>query len=268
MLPKKALLILSGSLLLAACANQPAQTAVQTDSIARPSSDAPATSEVRAASKVHVELGTAYMQSGRLGVALDEAKLAVAYDRNYAPAHLLMALVYGNLEQLDMAGASFQEAARLAPGDPEINNAYGWYLCSQGRESEGLSRLEQAARNPYFQTPTRAWTNAGLCYLRKQDYTAAEERFIRAVQADEANYQALAYLADIAYRTERYLRAKQWADSLIQKAPETNEQVLWLALRIERKLNNKEAVANYGAKLRRDYPGSNEYQKFLQGKFE
>lgn len=254
--------------LLTGCATQKEAAAPAVDLISRPSSELPVTSEARAASKVHVELGTAYLSSGRPGVALDEARIAVAFDKTYAPAHLLMGLVYGSLDQFDLAAPAFQEASRLAPGDPEVNNAYGWFLCSQGRETEGLQRIDQAARNPYLSNPSRAWVNAGLCLMRVKDYGGAEARLVRANQIDEANLQALALLADLGYRTERYLRAKQWIDMLIQKSPETNESILWLALRIERKLGNKDSVAGYAAKLRRDYPGSNEYQNFLQGKFE
>jgi type IV pilus assembly protein PilF len=254
--------------LLAACAAPNNPSAPVADPIARPSSEAPVATDARAASKVHVELGTAYLQSGRPGVALDEARVAVAYDRSYASAHLLMALIYGDLEQFELAAPSFEEAARLAPGDPEVNNAYGWFLCARGRETEGLQRLEQAARNPYYRNPSIAWANAGLCYLRLRDDAAAEQRFLRAIQADENNRQALYRLADIGLRNGRYQRAKQWADMLVQKTPAPTEEVLWMALRIERKLGNKDAVASYAAKLRRDFPGSNEYQDFLQGKFE
>lgn len=237
-------------------------------SIARPASEAPVASAASAASKAHVELGTAYFQTGRQSVALDEARLAVAYDATYAPAHLLLALVYASLEQYELAAPAFEEASRLAPGDPEVDNAYGWFLCSRGREAEGLPRLEQAARNPYYASPTQAWTNAGLCYRRLKDDAAAEERFLRAIQSDAANSRALFNLADISLRSNRLLRARQWADALLKLRAEPNEELLWLALRIERKLGNAEAVAKYAARLRRDFPGSNEYQNFLQGRFE
>jgi type IV pilus assembly protein PilF len=234
----------------------------------RPSSEAPSASPARRSAKIHVELGTAYMQGGRNGVALDEARAAISTDSSYAPGYLLMGMVYAAQEQFALASPSFERAAQLAPGDPEVGNVYGWFLCSQGRESEGLLRLEQAARNPYYATPTRAWTNAGLCLLRKRDDAGAEERLVRAVQADETNAQALLYLADIALRTNRYLRAKQWIDQAQKNIKDATPMVLWLAARIENRLANQSAVSDIGARLRKDFPGSNEYQSYLQGKFE
>ncbi|MDQ7990507.1 MAG: type IV pilus biogenesis/stability protein PilW [Candidatus Dactylopiibacterium sp.] len=233
----------------------------------RASADTPVASPAQRSARVHVELGTAYMQSGRNGVALDEARAAIASDPGYAPGYALMGLVYADQEQYALAGPAFEQAARTAPGDPEIANAHGWFLCSQGRVDEGLARLEQAARNPYYATPTRAWTNAGLCLARK-DEPGAESRFERAVQADATNVQALVYLAQIAQKRGHDLRAKQWVDQALKYPQGNNAAVIWLAARIEQRLGNRGSVQELGARLRRDFPGSNEYQYFIQGKFE
>lgn len=250
--------------LLAACV---AGVPVATD-FDRPTADMPTTSQARRSAKLHVDLGTAYMQSGRNGVALDEARAAIAADAAYAPGHLLMGMVYAAQEQYALAYPGFEAANRLAPGDPEVANAYGWFLCSQGRETEGLPRLEQAARNPYYATPTRAWMNAGLCLLRKNDVAGAEDRLLRAVQADPENIQALLYLANLAFQSDRNLRAKQWMDQAQKLIKQTTPDILWLAARIEHRLGNRSSVSDFGARLRKEFPGSNEYQYYLQGKFE
>lgn len=234
----------------------------------RPMSELPVTTPAQRSAKVHVELGSAYMESGRNGVALDEARAALAADPAYAPAQLLMGQVYAQLEQFALAAPAFQEAARLAPGDPEVNNAYGWFLCSQGREAEGVARLEQAARNPYFSTPTRAWTNAGQCKRRVKDLAGAETYFLRAVQADPSNAQAAIYLADVYFSTGRDLAAKKWVDEAQKYMRRSNPSVLWLAARIERKLGNDATANDYGARLRKEFPEAPEYQKYLQGRFE
>jgi type IV pilus assembly protein PilF len=236
--------------------------------IDRPSSEQPSNLPGRAGAKLHTELGTAYMQAARLGVALDEANIAIAFDSTYPAAHLLKALVYAELDQMAAARPAFETASRLAPGAPDVNNAYGWFLCSQGQIDEGLMRLEQAARNPYFASPARAWTNAALCMLLKKDDVGAEERFLRATALDDHLVMPLFYLADISLRNGRFLRAKQWIDQLMNTKPDVGVDVLWLALRIERKLDNDAAVKKYAEKMRSDFPGSIEYQNYLQGKFE
>lgn len=265
---ERLLLAICMALLSACTIDAAAPKPVETGELVRSSTELPSKSPARTSAKAHVELGNVYMQGGNNGVALDEARTAIAADSSYAPAHLMMGMVYASQEQFALARPAFEEAARLAPGDPAVNDAYGWFLCSQGQENQGLQRLELAARNPYYQTPTRAWTNAGLCLLRKKDDMGAEDRFLRAVQVDPGNVAALIYLADIANRTNRLLRAKEWIDKAQQQMKRVNVEVLWLAARIEKKLGNRDVVQAYGNKMRSEYPGSNEYQFYLQGKFE
>ena len=176
----------------------------------RPVSEMPVgKDEARGKAKVHVELGQAYFQVGRYGVALDEAKAAIFYDSRYAPAYQLMGMVHMFLEESQIADANFSHALSLAPGDPEIQNSYGWFLCSTGKEAAGIEMLQSAARNPYYQTPTRAYANVGLCQLRLNNDTAAERSFLRAVELDNTNHQAVFHLAGIAYRRGAYEAAKR-----------------------------------------------------------
>lgn len=262
-----AVLLMAGAT-LAACVNPGTGGVVMPPEPQRPVFEQPTTTPGQRAARIHVELGAAYMQSGRNGVALDEARAAIASDASYAPAHMLMALVYAEQEQFQYAGPAFEQAYRLAPGDPEINNAYGWYLCSQGKEAEGLPRIELAARNPYYARPTRAWTNAGMCLLRLKDDAGAEARFLRAVQADESNARALINLAQLSYRQGKNLAAKKWIDQALKFMRVSDASVLWLASRIEKRLGNEATVNDLGSRLRKEFPESAEYQAYLQGKFE
>ncbi|HNC79664.1 MAG TPA: type IV pilus biogenesis/stability protein PilW [Rhodocyclaceae bacterium] len=233
----------------------------------RPQSQAPVTTDARRKARVHVELGQAYLEAGRYGVALDEAKMAAAYDPGYAPTFQLMGLVHMFLEENDVAAANFEHALRLVPGDPEIANSYGWFLCSMGKEKAGIEQLAGAARNPYYQTPTRAFTNMGLCYLRLKDDGAAEQQFIRALEADNGNRQALFQLAAIQYRRANYAGAKRVIVDL-HEAGEPTPESLWLAIRIEHRLGDRTAEASLVQQLRRRFPASPEYQAFLQGQYQ
>jgi len=233
----------------------------------RSESDQPSLTDARNKAKAHVELGTAYME-GNLGAALDESRVAVAYDKTYAPGHLLMGQVYALLEQYPQAVSAFEEAVNLAPGDPEVNNAYGWFLCNRNRQKEGAARLEQAARNPYYRTPGRAWTNLGLCNLQIRDDVAAEIAFLRADQADPDNLQAKYHIAAISYRNGNLLRAREFANELNRQPERQTAETVWLGLRIEHRLGNRDGEQKYARQLARNFPASNENQAYQQGKFE
>ncbi len=254
------IVILAAVFLLAACAGV-AQHPEEPVSQQQTSNDA----SQRA--KVHTELGSLYLVRGNLSVALEEARIALSADANYAPAHNLMGLVHMQLQEASLAEASFERALRLAPADPEINNSFGWFLCQTARERRSLQYFQNALKSPLYATPTMTYANAGICSLRIKDDKAAEEYFLNALRADNRNDRAIYFLADIAYRQNRLAAARQRLTEL-HKLVEPTSDTLWLAARVERKLGDREAEARYSSQLRRRFPGTPELQRLMQGQYE
>ena len=224
--------------------------------------------EVRQRSKVHADLGRVYMMQGRYDIALEEAKIAMEADSSYAPSHNLNALIHMALQRNDQAETSFRDALRLAPNDPEINNDYGWFLCQSDRPRDALAHFKVAIGNPLFQTPVKALTNAGLCSRAMGDDKQAEDYLVRAVRGDRANVVAIYHLADINYLSGRYMDARQRINDLHVQLGDPTAESAWLALRIERKLGDRENEARYTGVLRRKYRNSAEYLKLTRGEFD
>lgn len=225
------------------------------------------TSETQQRAKVHTELGSLYLESGRFGVAQDEARIAVGADPNYAPAYNLLALIHMNLRENAAADEEFQKALRLAPNDPEINNNYGWFLCQTDRPKQSVPHFMAAIKNPLYTTPSKAMTALGICYVKLQDDAAAEDFLSRAVRIDPTNVEGKYWLADLYYRKGRYYEARHSLSELNRQV-EPNAQSLWLALRVERRIGDREAEARYASQLRRKFQGTPEYQKLMQGQYE
>ncbi len=232
-----------------------------------PVSEQTASGAAEKSAKTHTELGALYLQAGNLAVAMEEARLATAIDPGYAPGFALMGMAHMVLNETAQAQAALDRAVQLAPGDPQIANDYGWFLCQSGRERESFRYFEMAAANPLYKTPTRPYTNAGLCYLRLKDDKSAEANFQRAVLLDGSNAQALYHLSSLSYRKGDYLAAKKLLTEL-HRLMEPNAETLWLGLRIERKLGDRQAEASLAAQLRRKFADSPEYQALLKGSFE
>lgn len=222
---------------------------------------------LRLQAKAHTELGTAYFQGGRMGTALDEVASALAADSNYAPAYNLAGLVNMYLRETDKARDNFQRALRLAPDDAEINNNYGWLLCQEGREKEAFPLFMHAVKNPLYTTPTKPFFNAGMCALRLKDDALAEEYLSRAVMADPNNVQAYFRLAELKYRTNNLYDAQRLI-AVVMRTVDSDPAAIWLALRIDRKLGNRQSEMDYATQLRRKFQGSPEYQAMTQGRFE
>ncbi len=248
---------------LAGCGGTPPVQQASEQAVSQQASN----SEVRHRAKVHAELGALYLQDGRFGVALEEAKIATTADPTYAPGFNPMALVHMYLQERGPAEENFQKALRLAPNDPEVNNNYGWFLCTTDREKQGIEYFMVAVKNPLYTTPAKPLTNAGLCYLKQKDERNAEEFLVRSLRLDMNNPQALYALSEIYYRGGRLREARVRLGDL-HKITEPNAQSTWLALLVERRLGDREAEARHAVQLRRRFQGSPEYDKLMQGRYE
>jgi type IV pilus assembly protein PilF len=223
--------------------------------------------EAQRAAKAHADLGMAYMSQGQLSIALDEARRAVDADASYPLGYNVLGLVQMYLKENRAAEESFSRALQLAPGDPEISNNYGWFLCQTGHEKKSIPYFETASKNTLFATPTKPLTNAAMCSIMAGDDKSGEEFLRRALAADPRNSDAIFLLAELYYRTGRATDARAQLANLHELVPPTAQSV-WLGLRIERALGDSAAERRYGLQLRRDFRESREYQLLKQGIYQ
>jgi type IV pilus assembly protein PilF len=250
--------------LLAGCVANPASNE---ENAQTPVSQQVAVGDARQRAKAHVELGMMYLRDGRLTVALDEARVAIEADSGYPLGYNLLGLVQMYLKDNRAADDSFTHALRQAPNDPEININYGWFLCQSGHEAQSIPYFVTASKSQLYATPTKPLTNAGLCLLSINDDKAAEEFLLRALRVDPQNSDAMFLLAELDYRAGRFNQAHSRLAE-IHKMTEPSAETAWLALRVERKLGDRDAENRFAAQIRRKFPDSREYQLMTQGKFE
>jgi type IV pilus assembly protein PilF len=217
--------------------------------------------------RIHTELAGSYYQRGNLGVALSEARTAIAADSGYAPAYNVLGLVYGDLREKDLAEEAFERSLRLDPNNPDANHNYAWFLCENKREEEAIRYFLLAVRHPLYATPQKSYVMAAVCAQRKNNERDAHDYLERALRLDPNYYPALINLAQLKYRRGE-LDAARSLTGRYNKLAEPTAESLWLALRIERKLGDSSAVTSYASQLRRRFPGSKEYQELQKGRFE
>jgi len=251
-------------LILAGCGGMPLDS---DQSVQTPVSQQEAVGDARRAAKAHTDLGMLYLREGQLNVALDEARKAIDADSSYPLGYNLHGLVQMYLEDNRAAEESLGRALQLAPHDPEINNNYGWFLCQTKREKQSIAYFVAASKNTLYTAPTKPLTNAAICSITAGDDKGGEEFLAKALRADPQNADAHFLAAELYYRTDRPIDAKlRLADVHRLMAP--TAQSVWLALRIERKLGDREAEMRYGKQLAREFRESREYQLLKQGLYQ
>jgi type IV pilus assembly protein PilF len=250
-------------LLLSACGGMP----VEGDKGRTPVSQQTAVGDARKAAKAHTDLGMVYLNEGQLKVALDEARKAIDADSSYPLGYNLLGLVQMYLDDNRAAEDNLWRALQMAPGDPEINNNYGWFLCQSGRQKQSIEYFVTASRNTLYATPTKPLTNAALCSIMVGEDKAGEEFLVKALRADPQNGDAHFLLADLYFRTGRLVEARMRLNEVNRLVPATAQSV-WLGLRIERQLGDREGEMHYSKQLRREFPESREFQLLKQGMYQ
>jgi type IV pilus assembly protein PilF len=223
--------------------------------------------DARTRAKAHTDLASAYYELGNLGVALEEARIALAADPNYPPAYNVQGLVSMDLKDDAAAEASFQRGLKLAPQDADLNHNYGWFLCQTGREQQSVPWFMNAIKNPLYPTPSKSYAAMGRC-LQKRNPAESAQYLDRALRLDPNNVQAMLPYAELMYRRGQLAQAKELVGRFNKLLQEPTPESLWLGLRIERKLGDRTAEASLATQLRRRYSNSSEYQSLLKGDFD
>lgn len=222
-------------------------------------------SRASAIAKVHTELAGMYYERAQMGIALGEIDMALQADRNYAPAYGMRGLIRMSLREYKEAEEDFQQSLRLDRNDSETHNNYGWFLCQHGRERESIPHFMAALKNPLYGTPERAYLNAGLCSKKAGDRKDAEEFLQRALQAHPGLPQALLAMAELNYDNGDYTAAKKYFAGFSEKSDNLTAEQLWLAVRIQRKVGDRNAEASYATQLRKRFPDARETQLLMRG---
>jgi type IV pilus assembly protein PilF len=206
--------------------------------------------------QIHTERAAEYYRLGLMSVALEAAQQAVAAQSNYAPAHNMLALIYMELREDNKAQAAFEQAIRLAPGDSDSLNNYGWFLCQRVSASRSLQYFDQAVRNSLYTTPHRAYYNAGVCARKAGDNTAAEVNLRASLQRAPEFAAALYELADLTFSQGRFKEADSTFVRYSKSVRDPDANGLLLGARIARAGGDRNAEAGYIAQLRRRFPDS------------
>ncbi len=216
--------------------------------------------------KVHTELAGAYYERSQLGVALGEVAVAVQADPDYAPAYNVRGLIYMALREDKNAENNFQHSLSLDKTNSDAHNNYGWFLCQRGKEKESIPHFMSALKNPLYETPERAYFNAGICAMKIGNNKDAEDFLQRALLVRPGLSQAFVELARLNFAKGDYVTAKRYFKGYSSKVDNLTAEELLLAVRIERKVGDRNSEASYATQLRKRYPDSSEVQALGFGK--
>ena len=97
------------------------------------------------AAAINTELAIGYMREEKLAAARDKIEKALEQNPRTARTQMVAGFVYDRLGDKRKATRHYDEAVRLAKGDPDVLNNAGAYFCRVGQYKRGEELLLQAA---------------------------------------------------------------------------------------------------------------------------
>lgn len=215
--------------------------------------------------RTNVQLGVGYMRQGKYEFALNKLRKALEIDDSMPEAHYAIALLYEKLTRPEHARKHYERAVSLDPQYSDAHNAYAVFLCRNKEFEQADTHFQAALKNPLYRTPEVSKLNAGICMYNSalpKRLERAEQYFRDVLKRRPQQSLALFNMANISFEQANYLRARAYLQRYLAVAKHTAE-TLWLGIRIERILGDKNALASYSLLLRQNYPDSDEARKLL-----
>ncbi len=216
------------------------------------------------AAQANADLGLRYMMQGNFELAMQKLNHALTFDPDHVSANHYLGELYRRLERYDDADKHFRRALYYADGeDSSLQNNYGSFLCSQNRISAGVKLFKKVLDNPVYPRRDQVYENLGLCFERKPDLEQAERYLRKGLELNSRAPKSLLGMARLSFAKENYLSVRAYLQRYSEVARHTPES-LWLGIRVERVLGDKNALASYGLSLKGNFPNAEETKFYLE----
>jgi len=222
--------------------------------------------DTRKRARLRLELAVAYFDKGQTTDALDHLKQSIAADPTLFEAYNLRGLIYMRLNDVPLAEESFRRALAISPKAASVQHNYGWLLCQQSRFPESMQLFSSALSNPAYGDRAKTWMAQGLCQLKNGQQSEAENSLLRSYELDAGNPITAYNLSLLLYQRGEFVRAQFYVRRL-NNSELANAESLWLGIKVERRMENRDATAQLGVQLKKRFPQSREYSAFERGAF-
>ena len=188
-------------------------------------------------------------------------------DPTFADAYNLGGLIYMALGDNALAQSHFQRAIALNPRDANAMHNLGWLQCQQGNYAAATQSFQRAVAVPTYQDRARTLMAQGVCEARGGDAAKAEATLMHSYELDAGNPVTAYTLSQLLFQRGDFTRAQFYIRRL-NNSELANAQSLWLGIKVERRMNNRQAMEQLASQLRRRFPQSRELLAYERGAFD
>ncbi|MBA3059888.1 MAG: type IV pilus biogenesis/stability protein PilW [Gammaproteobacteria bacterium] len=223
--------------------------------------------DARRRARIRLELAVGYFEQGQTTIALDELKQSIASDPTFGEAYNLRGLIYMRLNDRPFAEESFRKALAMNPQNANVVHNLGWLLCQQARYPESLTLFSQALANPQYGERAKTLMAQGLCQMGAGRPADAEASLLKSYEFDAGNPVTAYNLATLLFQRGDYVRAQFYVRRL-NNSELANAESLWLGIKVERRMNNRDAMLQLATQLQKRFPQSRESASYARSAFD
>ncbi|MCP1660880.1 type IV pilus biogenesis/stability protein PilW [Neisseria perflava] len=218
-------------------------------------------------SNLKTQLALEYMKAKDYRQATASIEDALKANSSNEVAWLVRAQIYQYLKVSDKAQESFLKALSLKPDSAEINNNYGWFVCSDlNNPAASIAYFDKALADPTYPAPYIANLNKGICSAKLGQFSLAQAYFERALAANPSFYPAFKEMARSKLMAGQLTEADYYFRQYQSKVDVLQADDLLLGWELATALGNMQAAYEYEAQLRANFPYSEELQTITTGR--
>lgn len=223
--------------------------------------------DARRRARIRLELAVGYFEQGQTTIALDELKQSIAADPTFGEAYNLRGLIYMRLNDFRFAEESFRKALSIDPQNANVVHNLGWLLCQQARYPESFALFSQALANPQYGERAKTLMAQGLCQMGAGRPADAELSLLKSYEFDAGNPVTAYNLATLLFQRGDYVRAQFYVRRL-NNSELANAESLWLGIKVERRMNNRDAMLQLATQLQKRFPQSRQSASYERSAFD
>jgi len=220
--------------------------------------------DVAAGARDRVAIAAEYLQKGENERALLHLKKALELDSKSAEAHNLMAILLERENDMKGAEKHYRRAIKLREDFSQAHNNYGVFLFKRGEYKDAAEQFEKASADIGYPLRGSALEGLGRSALNLDDKDRAERAFQRALRIDANLPGVNLEMADLNFDRQNLAAARAYYQRFLKlnESQPQSARSLWLGIRIERRLGDRDALSSYELALKRLYPDSPEYKSY------
>lgn len=209
----------------------------------------------------HVDLGLGYIREGNRQMARQHLQRAMEIDSRSARAHHGMALLLEMEMEYALAEEHYRKAISYDKKYTRARNNYAVFLFNRERNEDAYKEFEKAGEDINYRNRFQVFYSLGVVANRLGKTEEAKAAWEKSLALSPRYAMPQLELAEYYFEKGDVNTARKHLGAFdTLSTPQSRS--LWLAVRIEDRLGNKDAVSSKGLALEKLFPNSAEARQY------